>query len=98
MQPSISYEQEVASQAIVRLQFGQQVVPISTDRKGNDRRSPIKPVLTDEPLQTRLIAILPAMLLMLLSVHASTSLPMIPYLLLQAMCDDKKMLFRECLV
>ncbi|KAL0036450.1 hypothetical protein WJX77_008242 [Trebouxia sp. C0004] len=52
--PSISFEQQVASQALVSLQFGQQVIPAATDRRPSDRRSPQgKSALADELLQTR---------------------------------------------
>ncbi|KAL0052569.1 hypothetical protein WJX82_004051 [Trebouxia sp. C0006] len=52
--PSISYEQQVASQALVSLQFGHQVLPAPTDRRSSDRRSPQgKGALPDELLQAR---------------------------------------------
>ncbi len=54
VQPSISYEQQVASQALVSLQFGHQVLPAPTDRRSSDRRSPQgKGALPDELLQAR---------------------------------------------
>ena len=54
VQPSISFEQQVASQGLVSLQFGQQVIPAPTDRRSSDRRSPQgKGASTDEVLQTR---------------------------------------------
>ena len=54
VQPSISFEQQLAGQGITSLQCGQQVLPSLADTKPNSRRSPQgKAAMADELLQTR---------------------------------------------
>ncbi len=66
VQPSISFEQQVASQALVSLQFGQQVIPGPTDRRSSDRRSPQgKGAVADDLLQTRYL--LPSVMMLALT-------------------------------
>ena len=54
MQPSIGFEQQLTSQPIASMQFGQQALPNLTERRPSDKKSPPgKAPIADEPLHTR---------------------------------------------
>ena len=54
LQPSITFEQQLAGEAMASMQFAPQLIPAPTERaKSTDRRSPVKVASAEADLQTR---------------------------------------------
>lgn len=54
LQPSITFDQQLAREAVATMQFAEQLIPAPAEHaKSTDRRSPVKQASAEADLQTR---------------------------------------------